>query len=616
MNTLSTSLILHLLLACSDTPTTQENEAATEASKDAETTEATQDDGITLVDKPFYLYHDARKNILNLDWYNVGFFGGRQQDFQGKWSISPETEGSLVIENANKLDFVPTKPLPPNQTYTIQIEEVQDQNSDRVWRPTNPKLWTQTITTPPFKVLGMSFGKLDRTSSTAVLILDLSHPVPLEEVKAKTTILLNGESPRTVTFAERDGRIEATVSADTLLDQTLEVTIAPLEYSDTIKAEEFTWKGDLGNWKKVHLYGPYVKESSTGFSIEYICDDTSVSEQSWYWDSEFSFDERISKRCAIDTAQIANSLTIEPPVRDIKVYPRKRGFAIVGDFTQGNHTLTIPAGIATQDGGAILETVVDPILVPHRSSALRFHSTGRYMPVAGWTQLHFQHRNINTVTMKVRSVSKANLHHWIQDGDEHINASEGKLLLNKEVTLKNTADEMMRSSLNLKDHLPNREAGIYEVSLEEPDGDTKATLMVQVTDMNLITKRYPLEDGSQMVSTWVINSRSNEPMSSVNMSIVSTTGDTTSACTSDAQGYCNFTIPADELNNNVFALYAEQTASDGNPEMAYLVFDELSIDLGLSTMPLVPLVPTKSTASQPTPIEVPIVPVTQSNFLV
>ena len=580
--TTSSLFLLNVLLGCQNPDVTEEPIASnTDENVVTTSTEPIVENGITKIDKPFYLYHDIQQNVLNLWWYNVNFFSTQGTDFQGKWSITPETEGTLVVEDPNKLKFVPTESLAPNQTYTIQIEEVQSStNAEESWQPTQSELWTQTITTPPFKVLGISFGKVDRKSSTAVVLIDVSHPVSLAEIKSKTTILLNGKQPRNLSFSEKEGRISALVSAESLLDQTLEVSVAPLSYEDTT-SEEYTWKGELGNWKKVHLHGPFLKETATGFSIEYICDDSSVKERSWYWDYDISFDEKISKRCTIDTAQLKNNIDISPPVRNLQVYPRRRGFAVIADFSHGNHNITIPAGITTQDGGGLLDTVINPVLIPYRSTSLRFHSTGRYMPVDGWTNIHFQHRNVDDVELTVRSVTKSNLHHWVQDGNEDVQKQEGKLLLKKTIAVDNTPDKMMRSTINLKEQIPKREAGIYQVSVKDPKSNSVSHLTVQVTDMNLITKRYPLDDGAEMVATWVLNARTNEPISNVDMSIVSTSGETTSTCTSDSTGHCSFTIPKDDLNNNVFALYAEQTSTDGNPELAYLVFDTLSIDLGL-----------------------------------
>ena len=133
--------------------------------------------------------------------------------------------------------------------------------------------------------------------------------------------------------------------------------------------------------------------------------------------------------------------------------------------------------------------------------------------------------------------------------------------------------------------------------------------------MNLITKRYPVDGGGEMVSAWVLNSRNNEPMSNVNMSIVSASGEVTTQCKSDAMGHCAFAVPADDLNNNIFAMYAEKTAADGNPELAYLVLIPFLL-IWVSMMHLEPLVQTKSIGLLPTPIVVLIVLETLYNCLV
>ena len=104
-------------------------------------------------------------------------------------------------------------------------------------------------------------------------------------------------------------------------------------------------------------------------------------------------------------------------------------------------------------------------------------------------------------------------------------------------------------------------------------------------------------------------------MSNVNMSIVSASGEVTTQCKSDATGHCAFTVPADDLNNNIFALYAEKTAADGESRTRLLGF-RYSLSIWVSTMHLEPLVQTKSIASLLTPIVVPIDQVTQYNCLV
>ena len=344
----SASIFLQLALSCKDSTTEglTSDESATESTDVS--TESESSDGITPISKPFYLYHDVNRNTLNLDWYNESFFNPDQKDFTGKWSITPRLDGDLVVENKERLDFVPKEQLLPNQTYTIQIEEIQSTSSDTIWRPSDPDYWTQTITTPPFKVLGISFGKVDRKSGNATIIVNLSHPIPVAEVKSNTTILLNGKRPRQVQFSADGSKVSININAASLLDQTLEVSVKPLNYSDAISSEEYSWKGELGNWKKVHMYGPYIKENATGFAVEYICDDSSVSQRSWYWDYDISFDQKISQRCNVDLEQLKNNIDISPPIRDLQIYPRRRGFALVGDFKRGTHNITIPAGITTQ----------------------------------------------------------------------------------------------------------------------------------------------------------------------------------------------------------------------------------------------------------------------------
>ena len=582
---LLSSYILITLLACSDSPN---DNTSTESNAEVveETTEVVANSSQREIAHPFTLYHSRSDDSLNILWYEDEIFSRAAVEsgiFTGEWSISPEAEGTLEVISTQKVRFTPSKPLAPNTEYTLTIEKIGDvQDDDVELRPSSPDLWVQKETTASFGVLGVSFGKVERNAGRAQVLLRLSHPISADYLAKATTVLLNGNAVDfKATKHDDEGQIAITINNQNLVDQSISVAIAPLTYAEQYESEPYEWVGRLGNWKPIQMYGPFVDESGTGFTIEYICDDTAVEERSWYWKSKFSFDERISRRCTIDTEQLRNNIQIEPAVRDLQVYPRERGFALVGDFTHGDHEITIPAGIGSQDGGGLLDTLVDSVVIPHRSPSVRFHSMGRYLPIDAWTSVHFQHRNIDRLDLTIHEVQKQNIHNWIDDYDEKVSSSEGRQLVKTTIDLTHKKDQMSRSVLNLKEYIPERSAGIYQVELRDPNSNAKTRLTLQVTDMNLITKRFRLEDGSQEISTWVMNSRTNAPMSSVELSIVSKSGDVTNTCRTDNTGYCSFTIPKDDLNNNAFAIYAERTSSDSQPEMAYLVFDQLSIDLGL-----------------------------------
>ena len=574
----SSTLLFHTLLACS--PDSEQPEVEAETSEVIEEPVAEEKDNIS--DQTFYMFYNAKDQSLTLDWYGDNLFKTREgPDFKGKWKIEPEIEGTLEIMSGKALRFMPKTALAPNQAYTLTIEELEHANKGILY-PKNANLWSRTVTTPEFKVVGVSFGKIDRQKNTATIVVRTSHGVTLEEIKAKTSVQLNGSVIRNLTFEAKEGnQVAITLNAPSVINQSVSVDIDALTYNSAYQSTPFHWDGTLKDWETVKLFGPFVSENASGFTVEYICDDTAVSDRDWYWNYQFDFDEKISDRCTIDTEQLFNSIEIEPSVRNLKIYPRERGFALVGDFTHGNHTITIPAGVHTQDGGAITETHTNTIVVPRRSSTLRFHSLGRYMPLDGWSNLHFQHRNVDSMTLEVRRVNKQNLHHWVQDYDETVDAPEGSIVLREKIELKNTPDVMMRSNIDLQKYITKRGTGIYQVTLKDPDGSANAALTVQITDMNLITKRYKVNETNSMIATWVLNSRTNQPMSNVELSVVSTAGETTGTCKTDSAGYCAIPLPNDALNNNAFALYAERTGADGEPELAYMVFNTAEIDLGL-----------------------------------
>ena len=188
------------------------------------------------------------------------------KDFSGKWSITPEIEGDLIIENKERLDFTPKNPLLPNQTYTIQIEEIESASGDTICN-----LPILTIGRKPSPHLSKSWVfplvKSIENLENATIIVNLSHPIPLAEVKSNTTILLNGKIRGANNLSIEGNNVSIDINADSLLDQTLEVSVEPLAYSDTISSGEIFWKGELGNWKKFTCMVPMSKKMLQGLPL-------------------------------------------------------------------------------------------------------------------------------------------------------------------------------------------------------------------------------------------------------------------------------------------------------------------------------------------------------------
>ena len=532
---------------------------------------------------------DGQLSSLNLNWYGESFWKSNQKGSVAtdwlEWESTPKIDGSFYVENTGSLRFDPVNKPGPEEEIKLSISKLYTSAEKDEWIvPQNPEDWVISITTPPFATSYVSLKHADYGKNTATFTLKMSHDVDSSLIQPRLNIEIGSQIVSQYKMSKLSaGHYQIDIAnVGRLYEKDIKISVGAIEYPGSVKkTEPYTYTGKFTNLKPITLYGPFLKETAGGFTVEYICDDSSVSRKSWYWNSEFSFDRKISRRCSIDTAAIEEALKETSNIDNLAVFPRERGFAIIGNFQKGNLNLTIPSGISTQDGGLILTPYIQTLNIPLRKSSLRFFSQGRYLPTQGWANLYYQSRNIKEMEILVREVRKENLHNWLGNSSEQVRVSEGDLVYKEKLTLKTEIDQNTTQKIDLSAKIANRKPGLYEVILKDIHSSSNTSLRVQVTDMNIIAKKNVDKDGNINLWAWVLHSRNNQQLSGVKLSVLSPAGSVSTTCYTDAQGFCMLNVEKDELKNPAYALYAERKGDDGQEELSYLTFHQLSIDLGL-----------------------------------
>ena len=586
---------LYSFLACtgsesevsSNKNTTEATESSTSATTEAgesnpETTSSTKLIGSSNIT-------DGQLASLNLNWYGESFWKPGQNGSVAtewiEWESNPKLEGSFYVSNSGSLKFNLANKLPPEEEFQISVSKLYRDATKEQWIiPQNKDDWKISITTPKFATSYISLKQADYAKNTASFSVKMSHDVDSSLIQPKLNIEIGNQIVSNYKLKKiGTGHYQIDIAnVGRLFNKDVKISLGALSYPNSSKkTEPYTFSSTFTNLKPITLHGPFLKETAGGFTVEYICDDSAVSRRSWYWNSDYRFDRKISRRCSIDTAAIETSLKETTNIDNLAVFPRERGFAIIGNFQKGNLNLTIPSGISTQDGGLVLEPYIQTVDVPLRKSSLRFFSQGRYLPTQGWANLYYQSRNVKEMEVSVREVRKENLHNWLGNSSEQVRSSEGDLIYKEKLTLKTEVDQNTTQKIDLSSKIVNRKPGLYEVILKDINSNTNTSLRVQVTDMNIVAKKNVDKDGNISLWAWVLHSRTNKQLSSVKLSVLSPSGSISTSCYTDSQGFCKLDVEKDELKNPAYALYAERKGDDGQEELSYLTFHQLAVDLGL-----------------------------------
>ena len=521
---------------------------------------------------------------LERDVFDGGFVGKPVPDAT-EWSISPAVEGVLRVGGPDALAFVPDRAFVPGTSYQFALTAVGT-TAESVERPEEGTRWSTDFSVPDFQLVRVSTHRHDPVQKKAEIDLVFSAEVMPEEVASRVAFSFNGRPIR----PERveTGSLRDTVRLTFLgpeLSEGGELTLrlaggVPARWTEGVQAPATSKTVPLRVGEPVEIKELLVKEGSSDFYIDVVCNDPSAGGERWFWDPDTYDGWWVSSRCQPDPEQVAAQLHVSPAV-DMTVAAAPGGFRIFGDFQPGKYELTLDAGLRTLDGGVLREGVTRKLTVPNRTSRVNFTTKGRYLPRSAWRDLPIQHVNVNMLDLSIRHVPPENLVFWMT-GSEDAGQRTSNVVYKSEVWLQGNPNEVASSWLNLSDMLPQVERGIYQIDLREQDGRARDSARILLTDMLLVAKVAQggtQDPWSQRAMVWVRDTHTGNGLPGAEVSAVRPSGQTVARCRTDAEGGCELTVERDSLDDTApVALIARK-----GDDLTYLQFSDLRIQADAQT---------------------------------
>lgn len=496
------------------------------------------------------------------------FFDGVQTVPEGnKLELSPAVDGRLERLDGETLAFVPATGFAPGTTYTATLTSVS--NGDE----TVEGSWSRTFTTPDFGLVRAALHSRDLESGVTEVDLVFSAPVSVTDVSPRVQLSLRGQALRAqVLPGDRPEEVRFRFSApgDLEDDDAVQVSLkggVPWAADRAVTAGAESRSVPLKLGPPVEILATQLKEGRSGFYLDVVCRDEAVESERYYWDEDTWDGWWVTSRCMLSAEQVAAMVRTSPAV-DLTVAPAGAGFRLFGDFPRGDYTLEIDAGAKTVDGGVLPKAHSHRFRIGQRSPRISFASQGRYLPRESWDQLAIRHLNLSSAELTVRHVPPQNLVFWMS-GEESTSERTADTVFQDDVSLSSPEDAEATTWLDVGRLLPNAGRGIYELTLEGEGATATARLML--TDLQLIAKRAPGEDGR--LWAWVLDAHNGAPIQGVDVSVIQPSGREVAGCRTPLGGGCVLELEEDPLNPTApLAILAERGG-----DMTYLKFSELEL---------------------------------------
>ncbi len=248
---------------------------------------------------------------------------------------------------------------------------------------------------------------------------------------------------------------------------------------------------------------------------------------------------------------------IEPSV-DVSTEKNENGFTIKGDFTETEtYTLRLTKQLKGVLGSSLQEEVTKDLFFGKMPAGISFsNKKAIYLTPQGSKNIGVQIVNVPEVQVKILKLYKNNILHYLQNnryenyaeiGDSWLpngtfsynddpEALYSDVVVNKTVETENLAKNKGVSALNiaLPDH--NDRQGIYLVSVHSKEqawlGETR---VVSVSDIGLLAKQ-----GKDELWVFANSIKTTEPLSDVEITLISSNNQTLVSARTDAKGVARF----------------------------------------------------------------------------
>lgn len=494
---------------------------------------------------------------------------GKEIDKDTVIKIDPEVKGVWTWTNQYTLEFLPKDGFPHERSVKVSILKLNTMNG--VMEPPERKDWERTFDTPAFDLRRIELADVDFGRFEVKVQITFSGPVSLDSVKQRLRLSLGAAKSLDYSLSLRDPEtvIVQARSSQLLVVRKLIVTITPGVRSldgnyrmNREAREEFT----LVEPEHLTVKSAAAREGESGFYIEVVCEDEANKRTYWsYSDYEYV------RACNIQPEGAQDYVQVNPPVK-VSVSAIANGMRIFGEFKRGGYNLVINSGLRSVQGGMLTTTYETTVSIPARSPKISFLSKGRYLPRSYVKTLPVSHVNVPSVEVSVRQIFDQNLVFWLSSPSESADDRTSDLVGSKTFKLEGRDDEKTTSWLDLAGLIPEKEKGVFELTLKA-EGKTDTARLI-LSDIALVTKRAG--EGGRDFELWAFNVQDLKPMSGVKVELITESNRVLASCATDGSGACRFQDVADPLKQKQpFALIAR-----AGEDLIALRFSDLVIPTG------------------------------------
>lgn len=497
--------------------------------------------------------------------------------------LDPPLDGELRYRSTSALAFRPAAPFPASSTITATLESVATRFG--VIEAPGATAWSAKLEIPAFGMARAAVAAYDADRRRLEVDLFFTDAVNPDQVarrlavgalhhsgaRSNPTVKVARMSPTTVRATLQGGAIGAGAQVELAVDEGV-----PAERSKELKAAKFEWQTTLPEGPRLQVKAVLPVETGSGFAVDVICDDQAVETRRWYWDNvhERSFG-RISSRCTPREDQIRELVAIDPPI-PFSVTAAGGGFRILAAFERGVYAVRLASGLGSNDGGTLVEEILETLVIPARSPKVSFGASGRYLPRAAWRSLALRHMNVSTIELEIRRVPPENLVFWMSGESEAADERTSDLVLRHQLAVQSPGDELTTTFLDVGALLPADTRGLLELRARGASATDAARIVL--TDLQLIAKRIGVSterpQGTEVIA-WAIDSRTLAPERAVEIKLVKPSGTAVATCRTGGDGRCRLAMPPAGVDPTApIALVAV-----GARDLSYLEFQDLEVEV-------------------------------------
>jgi uncharacterized protein YfaS (alpha-2-macroglobulin family) len=455
--------------------------------------------------------------------------------------FQPAIEGKFSWQDTARLVFSPDGNLPGDTKFKGRINRALLVAAARASGYEGDDEFS--FATEPFTLKGAEFfyDRIDNKRTVGIRAnLEFTYTVNPADLEKFITVTLDGERVKNV-------KVASSVTAKTI----------PVELGIVVQYnKERKIKVDIDN----ELVSP---ETKTSLVLKKPFEYTLPSlEDLKIYGHEFGFDGteswiRVKTSQEVDLTNIKSFLTISP-ARPFTVEPDARmAFRLKGKFEPGiTFSLTVKKGLESILGATLNNDYEADIIIGNVKPSFRFAaSTGTYMLMSGARSVDFKTVNLAELSVRVSEIFQNNLVHFLSEGrhydyyygdDEeeegyhrkyrYYLGNNGRIISERKIQIGGAQNQEITTPFDLGPFIQKDYKGFYLIEIADPKESWRWTSkLVSISDIGLIVKR-----SAQELLTYAVSLNDNEPMSGVQINLISTNNQTMASLKTNGDGLARF----------------------------------------------------------------------------